>query len=209
LSAHGRIFTGRVVADIGCGGGTCLDRLAPLARRTIAIEPYEGYHASLEARGHTVFPGLDDYLRAPAFEPLDLAVSFHVIEHVPDPVHFLRAIHAAVRPGGSAFVLTPNVDDVLVRLGCEPFRRFNYRTVHLWYFGERSLRWCAREAGFADVSVAFEHNHDLSNALCWLVEGRPTGCGKLAFIDGELNRAWSSSLERQGMADSIWLLLTK
>ena len=94
-------------------------------------------------------------------------------------------------------------------MGCEAFRRFNYRTAHPWYFDEASLRWCARAAGFTDVSVAFDHTYDLSNALCWLAEGRPTGLRKLSFIDPEVDRGWATMLERQGMADTVWLLLRK
>jgi len=200
----------RVIADIGCGGGTFLDLLAPVARRTVAIEPFEGYHVSLRARGHCVFAELEDFLHDSAFPVLDLAVSFHVIEHLHDPVQFLRNIHGALRGGGSAFLLTPNADDVLMRLECEPFRRFNYRTVHLWYFNGASLRWCAAAAGFADASIVFEHTYDLSNALCWLAEGRPTGIGKLKFIDEvDMDRRWSGLLERHGMADTIWRVITK
>jgi len=198
-----------VIADIGCGGGTFLDLVAPMARRTVAVEPFEGYHTSLRARGHCVFPELADYLQESPSAGLDVAVSFHVIEHVPDPIQFLRSMHGALRSGGSAFLVTPNIDDVLKRLGCEPFRQFNYRTAHLWYFNETSLRWCARAAGFTDVSTAFDHTYDLSNALCWLAEGRPTGLGKLSFIEEDLDHRWAALLEQQGMADSVWLLLTK
>src|SRR4029453_7290007 len=38
----------------------------------------------------------------------DLVVSFQVIEHVPDPVGFLRGLAGRVAPGGELIVTTPN-----------------------------------------------------------------------------------------------------
>jgi SAM-dependent methyltransferase len=41
-------------------------------------------------------------------ESIDLAVSSHVIEHVPDDLRALEELYSVLRPGGLAIVMTPN-----------------------------------------------------------------------------------------------------
>lgn len=41
-------------------------------------------------------------------ESIDLAIAFHVIEHVPDDLEALDQLHTVLRPGGMALITTPN-----------------------------------------------------------------------------------------------------
>ena len=206
LIAEEQPLRGQIVGDFGAGAGSFLDHVAGLARTTVAIEPFMGYHESLRARGHHTYPDTTQFLADLDRPQLDLAVSIHVIEHVPDPAGLLRDIRRSLRPGGIAYVCTPNNADVLMKLGSEEYAKFNYRTAHLWYFNASSLSWAARAAGFTEFEFRYQHNYDLSNALSWLAEGKPTGNGRIAFLDERINAAWRSYLEGNAMADTIWLV---
>lgn len=200
-------FRDAVVADFGCGGGSFLDAARGQARTTIAIEPFVGYHESLRARGHAVYSYGADFLSDARRPAVDVAVSLHVIEHVPDPVAYLREMREALAPEGVAFVLTPNTDNVLLRLDAPGYRSFDYRTVHRWYFNGSALQRCAQNAGFDTANIFHQHNYDLSNAMLWLRDGRPTGNGALDVFDARINDAWSSFLESNGLADTVWVEL--
>ena len=204
---RGRSLRDKVIVDIGAGGGSFLDCVAGQARRTIAVEPYVGYHASLRARRHTVFPDLAAMLEAPDLPRVDLAVCFHVLEHVPDPVRFLQQVRGALHLDGVLYLVTPNRSDLLLRLGFPSYQRFFYRLVHLWYFSESSLRWLAREAGYAVERIFFLHSYDLSNAFCWAHEGVPTGRERLRGFDERINGAWKDFLEQTGQADAVGAVL--
>lgn len=41
-------------------------------------------------------------------EPVDLAIANHVIEHVPDPIHWLDQLRQCVKPGGLLFLSIPD-----------------------------------------------------------------------------------------------------
>ena len=43
-------FRNKVVADLGCGGGSFLDIVKGVTSKTIGIEPFTGYHKSLKNR---------------------------------------------------------------------------------------------------------------------------------------------------------------
>ena len=196
---------GKVIGDFGCGGGSFLDLVRGVAKQTIAIEPFQDYHSSLVERGHRVF----QWGREVPESMLGLAVSFDVIEHVEDPIAFLKEIYSALKPGGVAYIATPNRNEILMQLHAERYTSFYYRTAHLWYFDAGSLAWAARQAGFPDVEVTYYHKYDLSNAFCWLRDNRPTGVGKIDLFDERLDHQWRGFLEEKGWADNLWMVARK
>jgi 2-polyprenyl-3-methyl-5-hydroxy-6-metoxy-1,4-benzoquinol methylase len=101
---------GRSVLDAGCGEGYGAALLAGVARRVVGVDRAEAI--AVAAARHRA-PGLA--FRAADLERLDglgerfdLVLSFQVIEHLPDPAGFLRALAAVTAPGGALVVTTPN-----------------------------------------------------------------------------------------------------
>jgi len=198
---------GMVVADCGCGGGALLDLVkARTNARTIAIEPFVGYHASLKERGHEVYPTTEAALSAEV-AGIDLALSFHVIEHVADPIAYLQSMRCLVGAGGRAIVLTPNWDDILMRLDPARMAPFFYRRVHNFYFTAQSLRWVGKRAGWVRADDVFYHEFGLANTLLWLRDGRPSGHTRLPEIDAAADVAWRDKLESSGFANNVGVLL--
>jgi SAM-dependent methyltransferase len=201
-------FREKIVLDYGCGGGAFLDWVSGVSVETIGIEPYQGYHESLVKRGHQVF-GDSELALAKYKGRVDKIVSFFVIEHVEDPVKFLSDAYELLREGGTMYVETNNLNDVLVMLGSKEYERFFYRTAHLWYFDSNTLKRVAEKAGFSEISVSYRHLFDLSNAMLWLRDGMPTGNNKLNFLDSRINSSWGSFLESTGMADTVCIEMVK
>ena len=195
---------GKVVADIGCGAGSFLDLVKGPAAATIAIEPNPTYQATLRQHGHHCFAYPGDAL-ATWESQVDLAVSFAVIEHVPDPLCFLSQIRSLLKPGARLLLSTPNADDWLV--GFHPdYARFFYRRAHKWYFNRDSLQFLAEKAGFSDMNCHFRQRFDLANAFYWLREGRPTGLAKLPLFQN-CDAGYRQCLEDHGVSDFIFASL--
>ncbi len=89
---------GKVVADVGCGGGSLLDHICGLPKKTIAIDPAKGFKASLQDRDYVWFESASHAARDYAGK-VDVAFSIQVIEHVSDPKAFLADIRALLKPG--------------------------------------------------------------------------------------------------------------
>lgn len=80
----------------------------------------------------------------------DLVLSRHVIEHVSEPMAFLRAIRAGIvgRPATRLFLETPDIDWI-IRNGA--FEDFFYE--HCSIFNPASMATALRTAGYGDIVV--------------------------------------------------------
>jgi SAM-dependent methyltransferase len=73
----------------------------------------------------------------------DVVIMTEVIEHVPDPCMFIKALRALLKPNGVILLTTPNKtisqDDAIWKTESPP--------VHLWWFSESSVRQMAIKIG--------------------------------------------------------------
>lgn len=90
-----------VVLDFGCGTGGVLQRLQ--AKRRIGIEVSASTAEVAKAAGIFV---CSDLAHIPD-QSVDVAISFHAIEHVDDPLHILRELRRVLRVGGRARLVVP------------------------------------------------------------------------------------------------------
>jgi len=195
-------FRNKVIADLGCGGGSFLDTIKGVASKTIGIEPFTGYHKSLKNRGHEVFASIED-VDDKYLNNLDIIISFGVIEHTTNPIEYLQGAFKLLKKGGELYIETDNVNDFLMGLELDEFKQFFYRTAHYWYFDDSSLKKSLEIAGFENIKVGFRHGYDLSNTLLWLRDRIPTGVGKIKNISKNCNSSWANYLEQSGQAELL------
>lgn len=108
---------GNRVLDVGCDTGQFISSAA----RQFGILPVGVDVAGLAIRGARS-AGVDAYHctleQAPAhLRDFPVITAIDVIEHVSSPRSFFQALFERLRPGGVAYVETPNVDSYVYRLG--------------------------------------------------------------------------------------------
>lgn len=122
-----QLFRGATVVDIGSGTGRIVDMLfAAGAGRVVAVEPSRAFDVlvrntrrhgdriiCLNLRGDMVPTDLE----------ADAATSIGVLHHIPDPEPVMRAVHAALKPGGTfiAWLYGREGNELYLRL-VEPLR---------------------------------------------------------------------------------------
>jgi hypothetical protein len=134
-----------LVVDVGSGDGTFLRTLLDLApaARGLGIDPaLDASHSDGDGRLALVkdvfSPGLLDEVPA-------LVVSRHVLEHIPQPVSFLRLVSSAVAPSPGFFEV-PDLEWIVEH---HTFWDFCYE--HCNYFTAASFSRLLTEAGFEPV----------------------------------------------------------
>jgi len=96
------------VLDVGCGRGDFLVEARKVARSAVGLEMNPAAAAAAAARGVEVVQAEIGGFAADHQGVFDAACAFHVVEHLAEPVPFLRAVVSRLKPGGSLFVSVPN-----------------------------------------------------------------------------------------------------
>lgn len=144
------LMTGRLL-EVGPGDGSFLHLASESGFECEAVEASPFLAALIADRGLPVTTGSLEDVELPE-DTYDAYLSFHVIEHVPDPVAHMRKAAKLVKQGGVAILATPNARCLQHRLarGHSPA----YSAAHLRLFSPRSLGELLDRSGWEVVRFA-------------------------------------------------------
>lgn len=90
---------------------------------------------------------------------IDLAIMFHVIEHVADPVRVVRRIAEWLSPGGALVIETPNLDSWDARLFKKQWWGGYHIPRHWTLFDAGTLRRLLEQSGLTVRYCAYQTGH--------------------------------------------------
>jgi 2-polyprenyl-6-hydroxyphenyl methylase/3-demethylubiquinone-9 3-methyltransferase len=133
-------FAGLRILDIGCGGGLLCEPMARLgativgadaAERNIPVARIHAQKSDLEIDyRHTTAEAM-----AEAGEQFDVVLNMEVVEHVADPLGFLKACQQLLKPGGLHLCSTINRNPksfAMAIVGAEYIMRWLPKGTHEW-----------------------------------------------------------------------------
>ena len=182
-----------------------IDFIRGSAKEVVGIEPSAIYQKGFRTKGIPVYSYANE---AQAYQgKADIVVSWDVIEHVEDPLSFLKDISLLLKPGGKLIVGTPTEYPVLRLLLGEVFDRFIFQANHPWIFSEQSLVYMSKKIGILDnIYVCQKFRYGIGNTFSWLKEQKPLGDVQYDFISETLNEVWKKEMLKKGMGE--YLILT-
>lgn len=140
---------GRALLDVGSGAGQFCRAATAVGFAAQGLDPSSRAVGEAAGRGCAVTRGgICDVARTGA--AFDVVTAFEVLEHVPDPVDFLRTAKGVLRPGGELFCTVPNGESAEVMAGAG---RDVLPPVHLHFFSRAALRAAGERAGLERVRV--------------------------------------------------------
>ena len=139
---------GPKLVDVGCGQGDFLMTMQHFGWDCAGVELDATAAAIARQRsGSQVTVGRIEDSHFPS-ESIDAITANHTIEHLHDPIAFLRESFRILRPGGKLVVVTPNSTSLGHRLFRESWRGLEPPR-HLHLFCTKTMRICAEQVGFA------------------------------------------------------------
>jgi cyclopropane fatty-acyl-phospholipid synthase-like methyltransferase len=137
--------------EVGSGWGHFLQLCRPHYGEVEGIELSRDQAAHARERFDLKISSVD-VLRDGWPQRHDFIVAWELIEHLSQPLEFLRWAHDTLEPGGQLILSTPNYDSLYRRLlGKHWF--YYIPSQHLVYFSPRTMKDLLREAGFKDVAI--------------------------------------------------------
>jgi 2-polyprenyl-3-methyl-5-hydroxy-6-metoxy-1,4-benzoquinol methylase len=146
ISHHSRVL------EIGCGRGLLLESLARLGHQCYGTERSE--LAAARARGMVGVKIYTIPVEECGFQEgsFDLAILWHVLEHLEDPSKTLELLSRLLKAGGLLLLEVPNYSSIQSKLAGKHW--FHLDTEHhLHHFSRRGLEQLLRAKGFQVLKI--------------------------------------------------------
>ncbi len=159
--------------EIGCSAGMFLWHVRGKVGEAVGID-FDADSAKYAARKCGCRVYTEELARLPLPKGyFDVICMFQTLEHVNDPLEFIKNAGEYLKPGGILYVEVPNLDDILVSSYDLPFHsRFYFHSAHLFYFTRRSLAKLLSIAGFSG-KFHFTQDYNLVNHFNWIINDAP------------------------------------
>jgi SAM-dependent methyltransferase len=143
-----RGLTGGHLLEIGCGYGYLLDEARSFFGRRVGTEfSPEGAEIARAAGAEVFIGGIE---QVPSEAKFDCVIGTQLIEHVYEPLSFVKRLAGHTKSGGHIILATPDIGGVLRKAMGQRWPSFKVPE-HVLYFDYSTLSSLMRRAGLDDV----------------------------------------------------------
>ena len=224
-SRLGEMLSGQeTILDMGCSTGHFIKMIEGKAKKVYGhdLNVKEVAYCKNELGLDVSDKPLEERFQKGMFDYITLVF---VLEHIGDPVAFLKYLKTFLKPGGKILIVVPNISDPLVSFYDIPeFRSFYYCIEHLFYYNKKSISLLFDRAELSGA-VELVQEYPVTNHLNWVYRRRPSNSlaarrGVPDVSAGKDNEAdsWEQLWQRMdgvyrefllenGYADRLWCLI--
>jgi len=173
------------IIDIGCATGALINHLKDNKWQVTGVEISPCAEYARKERGLDVrsVPLEENNFPEGSF---DVLLASHLIEHLNDPMSFLKEVYRVLKPSGRAFITTPNINGFQARLFKENWRSAIFD--HLYLFSDRTLVKMLKISGFKINRIRTWGGLAAGAAPLWLKKPadflvKRFNCGDVMIID--------------------------
>jgi len=190
------------IMDFGSGNAGFLKMAGQKAKSIVGVEIDRGTHEIYE---NDKIPLHTDIRDIPSTLKFDIITAFHVIEHLKDPIAWLKELSCVLKKAGKIVLEFPNSEDCLLSLyKSGEFSNFTYWSCHLMLYNQNNIKTLIEKAGLECVKVEQIQRYPLSNHLYWLSHGKPNGHNEWPGLNSQkINKEYEALLSQMGMCDTI------
>jgi 2-polyprenyl-3-methyl-5-hydroxy-6-metoxy-1,4-benzoquinol methylase len=136
----------------------------------------------------------------------DLIICMHLLEHLSEPVEYLKKIKPLLTPDGKVLFEVPNIDCFLGEISPE-YNDFMYLYEHCSYYNANTIRLVFEKAGYKVTKVYTKEIYSVENHCRWIREGKPfIKYNQMYMPDSRLewiNEAYKEKIGKDGKGYSL------
>lgn len=139
--------------DIGCGYGFFLELARQRGWNVYGIEPCAHARAYAASKGIAV-DSENLFTRAYSDEMFDVVTLFYVLEHLPEPLRYLKEINRILKPGGLLLIRVPHITPLVkfLKIFRIPNKLYDSPS-HLSDFSPRTMALALEKTGFCEINT--------------------------------------------------------
>jgi len=136
---------GNTLLDIGAASGIFVKLAKDEGYLAEGIEPSSQLVKEAEEKfGVTLLEGtIDDYRNQ---KKTDIVTMLDLIEHVNDPIQFMKKVSSFVKKDGIIVLVTPDISSLTQKIMGGKW--WHYRTAHVNFFNIKSIKYLLEQSGF-------------------------------------------------------------
>jgi 2-polyprenyl-3-methyl-5-hydroxy-6-metoxy-1,4-benzoquinol methylase len=139
------------IIDVGCGIGYFLEEAKKRGWEVYGTEYTDEAVEICSKKGISISKGKLDPLNYPS-EIFDIITSFEVIEHINNPIEEVTIFNQLLRPGGMAYLTTPNFNSLL-RYRLKAAWNIICYPEHLGYYKPKTIKRLFVSQGFQALKI--------------------------------------------------------
>ncbi len=138
--------------DVGCSFGGFVETAQEFGFESYGVELSEYSSKYAVSKGLNVFNGtlIQAGYRSDYFHIITMV---ELIEHLTDPMSYLKEAHRILKKGGVLLVQTANLDGIQAKFFGKDYHYFI--PIHLHYFTSKTIKGILKKAGFSKVKVVY------------------------------------------------------
>ena len=159
------------ILEIGSGDGFFLEKMQDYGDKMTGIEVSKQRRIKSRKITNVKVLDIDLVQNVPDIGSFDVIVLFQVLEHIRDPINFLKNILKLLKPRGKLIVEVPNFNDFQIKLN-SAYRDWQFQRGHIHYFTPNILKYVFTQAGLK-VKVIGVQRYSIENMFSWKLTGKP------------------------------------
>lgn len=198
------------ILDIGSGFGFFLEEMEKRGFNPTGIE-VSAFARNIAHKVTTAQILNIDLFNTHHNKKYDIITLFHVLEHISEPVEFLKVIQSYLNHHGKLIIEVPNRDDLMIQSN-KAYRQFYWQRAHILYLNPFSLSKLLKAAGYVNFRTYFIHRYGLVNFMHWMIRNKPQ-IKKPSFSTHKnyqwLEKIYKNILIKGGISDTLMTVVDK
>jgi SAM-dependent methyltransferase len=182
-----KYLRGYDILEIGAGGG-----------ENVSYFQKKGYNVIGIDKDPSVCDGKNilnyDIESMPVFKKFDFIYGMHVLEHIANPIEFLKKVRSLLKDDGGFLFEIPNVDDPILTLyKNRNYQKFYWYPFHVFFYNKLTLNKLFQKMNGFTFDIMYKQRYGLLNHMRWALLGKP---GNINFNIPMLDSLYKSTLNK-------------